>query len=480
MKRFETDIQNIKYEILKEISRLAFNDELDQGLNEIPYKIISNKKARFRCCIYKEREIVRERSRLACGLAPYAKKDNHENGQVVYVIDEACEGCPIARFQVTENCQGCITKRCKEACPFGAIIIAGKRAYIDQDKCRECGRCKEACPYNAIADLMRPCKRSCPVGAISMDDEKKAVIDESKCINCGICIRECPFGAMGDISYIADVVNQLRDNKDIYAMVAPSIEGQFGVDVNINMIKSALLELGFKGVFEVGLGADMVAYQEAEEVMERIENGCFTTTSCCPAFVSMINKHFPKLSNNISTTVSPMIATSQYIKKNSPNGKVVFIGPCIAKKSEMMSYKGKGQVDYVLTFEELVAMLDAKEIEFDSSEEGEREASAYGLGFAQSGGVSKAVLETINERDLENKIIPRSCNGAAECRKALTIANAGKLMENLVEGMICEGGCIGGPASIVQLNTAKRNIVKKVKANKIDNISDNLNKFNLL
>ena len=237
---FTTSIQNIKYEILKEVSELTFNHELDQGMNEIPYKIISNNKARFRCCIYKEREIVRERTRLACGLLPYGAKGSRDSGQIVYVIDEACEGCPIARFQVTENCQGCITKRCKETCPFGAIVIAGKRAYIDQDKCKECGRCKEACPYNAIADLMRPCKRSCPVGAISMDDEKKAVIDEKKCINCGACTRECPFGAMGDISYIVDVVEELRDDKNIYAMFAPAIEGQFGAKVSVGMIKSSL------------------------------------------------------------------------------------------------------------------------------------------------------------------------------------------------------------------------------------------------
>ena len=228
------------------------------------------------------------------------------------------------------------------------------------------------------------------------------------------------------------------------------------------------------------MGADLVAHREANEVMEIIGEGGFATTSCCPAFVSMINKHFPKLAQNISSTVSPMVAMAQYIKQNFPKGKVVFIGPCMAKKSEMLSHKAKGYVDYVLTFEELMAMLDAKGIGFDEGEESERQASAYGLGFAQSGGVAKAVLRIAHEYDWESKIIPKSCNGAAECKKALTIANVGKLTENLIEGMICEGGCIGGPASIIQVNTARRNLGRKVQNNDINNISDNLKKFSLL
>ncbi len=476
MVEFATSVQQIRYEVLREISYLAFNDELDEGLDEVPYKIIPKGKARFRCCIYKEREIVRERVRLACGLLPHGVNGERKNGQVIYVIEEACEGCPIARFQVTENCQGCMTKRCREACPFGAITIAGKRAHIDQDKCRECGRCRDACPYNAIADLMRPCKRSCPVNAISMDEDKKAVIDEEKCINCGACIHECPFGAMADISYIVDVIEALKGNGNVYAIFAPSIEGQFGEEVNSSMIKGAFLKLGFDRAFEVALGADAVALHEAEEVMEAIEEGRLTTTSCCPAFVSMVNKHFPKLIPNISNTVSPMVAMARYIKDEDPKGKVVFIGPCMAKKGEMLSDWARDYVDYVLTFEEIFAMFDAKGVKFDA-QEGEREGSAYGLGFAQSGGVAKAVIQIINEKKIENKVIPRSCSGATECKKALTIANAGKLMENLIEGMACEGGCIGGPGSITQTKIARKNINKKVSSNFIDRITENVERF---
>lgn len=476
MIEFATSVQQIRYEVLKEVSKLAFDDELDEGLHEIPYNIIPGNKARFRCCVYKEREIVRERVRLAQGLLPYGAEGDRESGQIIYVIEEACEGCPISRFQVTENCQGCMTKRCMEACPFGAITIAGKRAHIDQDKCKECGRCKDACPYNAIADLMRPCKRSCPVDAISMDEDKKAVIDESKCINCGACIHECPFGAMADISYIVDVIKALREEENVYAMFAPSIEGQFGEEVSVGMLKSALLELGFDGAFEVALGADVVAKQEAEEVLEAIEDGRLTTTSCCPAFVSMIEKHFPKLIPNISSTVSPMVIMGQYIKNMDPKSKVVFIGPCMAKKNEMLTPKARNFVDYVLTFEEIVAILEARGVTFHE-EYGEREGSSFGLGFAQSGGVAKAVQKSLGERGLENKIIPRSCNGAAECKKALTIANVGRLMENLIEGMICEDGCIGGPGSIIQTKKAKRTINKKISEHPIDNIVENLERF---
>lgn len=476
MIEFKTSVQQIRYEVLKEVSKLAFDEELNEGAAEVPYSIISGKKARFRCCIYKEREIVRERVRLAQGLLPRGANGARDNGQVIYVIEEACEGCPISRFQVTENCQGCMTKRCVEACPFGAITVAGKRAHIDQDKCRECGRCKDACPYNAIADLMRPCKRSCPVDAISMDEDKKAVIDESKCINCGACIHECPFGAMADISYIVDVIEAILGRRNVYAIFAPSIEGQFGKDVSVGMIKSALLKLGFDDAFEVALGADMVAKHEADEVVEAVEAGHLITTSCCPAFVSMIESHFPKLIPNISNTVSPMVAMGRYIKHMDPKSKVVFIGPCMAKKGEMLSDAAKDYIDYVLTFEEIVAMLEARNIEFDT-EHGEREGSAYGLGFAQSGGVAKAVQKTLSERDIENKIISRSCDGADECKKALTIANAGRLMENLIEGMACKEGCIGGPGAVTQTIKARRTIDKKIRNNPIDGIAENLDRF---
>src|SRR5699024_10407326 len=127
---------------------------------------------------------------------------------------------------------------------------------------------------------------------------------------------------------------------------APSIEGQFGVDVSEGMIKSALLELGFDGVFEVALGADAVAEHEAAEVIGEIEAGRFMTTSCCPAFVSMINKHFPKLLPNVSKTISPMVAIGKYIKSKEAKTKVVFIGPCMAKKSEMQLEGAREYIDY--------------------------------------------------------------------------------------------------------------------------------------
>lgn len=472
-------VQQIKHEVLKEVAALAFDGELEQGKGDIPYKIIPGSKARFRCCVHKEREIIRQRVRLARGKSPRNSrgelKERNDN-QIVYVIEEACEGCPIHRFQVTENCQGCMAKKCLEACPFGAITIAGKRAHIDQDKCRECGRCSKACPYNAIADLMRPCKRSCPVGAISMDDEKKAVIDETKCINCGACTTECPFGAMEDISCIVNVIEDMKNDREVYAVFAPSIAGQFGKDVTTGAIKNALIRLGFDGTYEVALGADWVAVHEAKEVAENIDEMGFMTTSCCPAFVAMVEKHFPKLLPHVSNTVSPMVAIGRYIKAEHPKSKVVFIGPCMAKKAESKKEWARDAIDYVITFEELAAMMDAKNIEIHEKKEKD-DASGYGRGFAKSGGVYDAVCNAAKENNITLNVIPQKCNGAEECRKALMMANTGRLNENFIEGMVCQDGCIGGPGTLLSVVKTKRELDKNAKESSIKNINDSLNRL---
>ena len=273
-----------------EVAKAAFANQLDEKRDEIPYAIIPGNTPSYRCCVYREREIIRQRVRLAEGHSAVA---GVENKNIVQVLPAACEGCPINRFSVTNNCQMCMAKKCMGACNFGAITFEQGRAHIDPKKCKECGKCAEACPYNAIADLMRPCKRSCPVDAISLDDDMIVVIDEEKCINCGQCVINCPFGAISDKSFMVDVIKLINQGKKVYAMVAPAIEGQFGADVSVGMIRQAVKALGFEDMYEVSLGADFVSKNEAEELAEKLEEGKKMTTSCCPAFVNMIKKHFP-------------------------------------------------------------------------------------------------------------------------------------------------------------------------------------------
>lgn len=436
---------SIKHEVLYLVAKAAYEGNLEDKIDKIPYEMIPGPQARFRCCIYKEREIIRQRVRLAQGLSPSANKDNTN---IVQVINSACEGCPITRFTVTDNCQKCVSKRCQEACNFGAISMTKDRAYIDPAKCKECGKCSQACPYNAIADLMRPCKRSCPVDAITMDDNNIVKIDEAKCIHCGACINDCPFGAISDRSFMVDVINMIKSGKQVYACVAPAIEGQFGSQVSIGIMADAIKELGFIDMYEVALGADMVAKSEAMEWLEALNEGKKKTTSCCPAFVNMVQKHFPSLAANISTTVSPMIAVARLIKTMNPEAVVVFIGPCIAKKSEVLNSVTQGGADYALTFEELSAMLNAKGITLNSFGSHMQQGSIYGKGFATAGGVTKAVLQAMAEMERKEEIHVKGCNGAAECKKALLLMKLGKLPEDFLEGMVCEGGCMNGPGSV--------------------------------
>lgn len=474
----KADTKQIKYEVLRAVAEHTFQGTMSaETVERIPFDIIPTTKPRFRCCVYKEREIIRQRIRLAMGrnpLPPNNVEHREHSDNVIQVIPAACEGCPINRFQVTENCQKCMAKSCIRACAFGAISINGRGAYIDQDKCKECGKCAQACPYHAIADLMRPCKRSCQVDAISIGEDRLAVIDEEKCINCGACTNACPFGAISDVSSLYDVAKRIRDGQKVIAAVAPAAEGQFGPDATIGRLLTALTELGFYDAYEVALGGDAVAYNEAKELIEVYEKGEKMTTSCCPAFVNLIRKHYPDLADKMSNTVSPMVATVRYIRDKEPDAYVVFIGPCMAKKGEAMNKQVEGTADTALTFEELSALFDAKDIHPETCSEADPEATSYGRRFSASGGVAASVLKSVKEMGCTEDIKTRPCNGVNECKVALAMLRVNKLPETLVEGMICENGCIGGPAAvapIVQLKTAR---MKKIKGADEDMISENL------
>jgi len=440
MRLFDTKVQQLKYEVLKEVAKHAYEDKLLECYNDIPNKIVPGPKPTMRCCIYKERAIVLERIRLAVG-------GDKSNPNVVEVIDIACDECPVDSYEVTAACRGCIAHRCEESCPVNAITFdKNQKAHINKDKCIKCGRCASVCPYSAILNRKRPCEKACKVKAISMDKNNIATIDNNKCVSCGACVYQCPFGAIMDKSFILDAIRLIKESDNnqkykVYAIVAPSISSQFTY-AKLGQVISAIKLLGFYTVIEVALGADIVAYEEAKELVDK----GFLTSSCCPAFVKYIHNEFPNLVQNISHNLSPMATIAKYIKNSDPTGKVVFIGPCIAKKMEVQKDEVKDYVDCVLTFEELQALIDSRNIEIDKLPEDVLEnASYFGRIFARSGGLSDAVKEAIKEHgitDFEYK--PIACDGIEECRTALLKASKKMLAENFIEGMACTGGCIGG------------------------------------
>ena len=426
---------------------------MEEKRDGIAQSLIPGPTPQFRCCIYKEREIIRQRVRLAEGKAP----GMHDDGNIVQVISSACEDCPISSYVVTDNCQNCIGKACINACNFGAIEMGRHRSHIDASKCKECGKCAQACPYHAIAALKRPCKLSCPVDAISYDENGISVINEEKCIRCGLCIHRCPFGAIGSKTFIVDVIKAIKSEHPVYALVAPATEGQFGEHITMNSWKKAMKAVGFTDLVEVGLGGDMTAAYEAEEWAEAYKNGKKMTTSCCPAFVNMVKKHYPELIENVSTTISPMCAVSRMLKAKEPDAVTVFIGPCISKKSEVKDHAIEGNADYALTYSEIRAIMHARNVELEEDDNSYQESSIYGKRFANSGGVTEAVLQSLKESDDEIAATVNKCNGAAECKKALLLMKVGRLPEDFIEGMICEGGCVGGPSAFRPQASFKKN-----------------------
>ena len=439
-------IVELKHFILREVCRLAWEGRLTSGETEkIVYQVSPGPKPKYRCCVYKEREIVRGRIRLAMGQDP---DPAHSSTNVVSVISAACDDCPIQTYFVSDICRFCLGKACLSSCRFNAIAPGDHKMKIDPAKCKSCGMCAKSCPFGAIIHQERPCRKACPVDAIFYDEAGICRIDESKCIHCGHCIHNCPFGAIGSKIYATDVIRHIIDGKRVIAMCAPATEGQFGKDISMAAIRTALKKAGFADMVEVGLGGDMTAASEALEWIEARKEGRIMTTSCCPAFISMLHHHFPKqYEENKSSTVSPMVAVSRYLKSQDPDCVTVFIGPCIAKKGETLNRYIKDSADYALTYGEIVALLDSKGIVPEPVDETYQEASLFGKRFAGSGGVAGAVLEVMQEMGEDTSDIKlMTCAGGDECKKALMLLKAGKLDVDFIEGMICPGGCVGGPS----------------------------------
>ena len=332
MRKFDTKVQYLKYKVLREVARLAWNDTLLENVLEIPKTIVPGKTSTMRCCVYKERAILSERVKIAMG-------GDKDNPNVIEVLDIACDECPAAGYEVTDSCRGCLAHRCEDVCKRGAISFDHNHvAHIDKSKCVECGQCAKVCPYSAIVNHKRPCQIACKVKAISINEENAASIDNEKCTQCGACVYQCPFGAIMDKSYILNVIDILKKSNEsksykVYALVAPSISSQFSY-AKLGQVISGLKALGFHTVVEAALGADMVAQAESKELAEK----GFLTSSCCPAFVKHIKAEFPELLPLVSHNPSPMAALAKYIKDTTENAKVIFIGPCTAKKDNSLFF----------------------------------------------------------------------------------------------------------------------------------------------
>lgn len=472
----DENIVSFKHRIMEEVCRLAWADKLDENsAHEVIFKMIpQGAKPMWRCCVYKERAIVEQRYMLSLAQNIEADTDN-----VVQVIEPACDQCPISSYSVTDNCRFCIGKACINSCKFGAISPGESRMHIDPAKCKECGKCANACPYGAIVHLVRPCKKACPVGAITYDENGICKIDDTKCIHCGHCIHSCPFGAIGSKTYLVNIIKDILAGKEVIAMVAPSIEGQFGEDITLDSIKDTFLKMGFADMVEVGLGGDMTAAYEAAEWSEARKEGRKMTTSCCPAFINMMKKHFPEqYENNMSSTVSPMCAVSRYLKATHPGCVTVFVGPCIAKKAETQDKSVPDNADYAVTFGEIRAMIRSKDLTVQPMEKNYQESSVFGKKFATSGGVAGAVIEVMNERGEDTSDIKLyKAAGGADCKKALMMLKAGKLQEDFIEGMVCDSGCVGGPSkhrTEVEIMKARNSLLAKADDRKV---LDNLKQY---
>lgn len=467
LRKFDTKVQHLKYKVLREVARQAWNDTLLGNIFEIPKMIVPGKTPTMRCCVYKERAILGERVKIAMG-------GDKDNPNVIEVIDIACDECPAAGYEVTDSCRGCLAHRCEDACKRGAISFDHNHvAHIDKSKCVECGQCAKVCPYSAIINRKRPCQIACKVKAISINEDNAAAIDNSKCIQCGACVYQCPFGAIMDKSYILNVIDLIKKSENntkykVYAIVAPSISSQFTY-AKLGQVISGLKELGFFTVIEAALGADMVAQSESKELAEK----GFLTSSCCPAFVQYIKSAFPDLLPLVSHNLSPMATLAKYIKGTDENSKVVFIGPCTAKKAEVQLESVKHYVDAVMTFEELQALYDSRDIDITTlSEDVLDNASYFGRIFARSGGLSDAVAQGLKEQNIKFDLKAIPCDGIEECRMALIKKSKNVLDANFIEGMACIGGCIGGAGCLTHGEKNKAEVDKYGRESFEKTISD--------
>ena len=476
MRGIYSSVTDIRRKVFTEVARLAYEGGDYSRIEELPYKIVPGEVAMHRESIFLERAIVGERLRLAIGLplrpldehAPVsdgivesAIADKYYDPPLVNIIKFACNKCPEKSFHVSDMCQGCLAHPCVEVCPKKAISLVNGKSVIDQEKCIKCGRCKDVCPYGAILKMERPCAKACGMDAIGSDENGCAKIDYDKCVSCGMCLVNCPFGAIADKGQIFQLIHSINRGDRVIAIVAPAFVNQFGPELTPEKVKPAMKMLGFDDVVEVAIGADLCTIEEAHDFMEKVpEKQPFMATSCCPSWSVMAKKLFPTLAPYISMALTPMVLTARLMKKEHKNCRVAFIGPCAAKKLEASRRTIRSDVDFVLTFEELMGMFQAKGINFAEVEPGEpfTDSTAAGRGFAVGGGVAQAVADCIKQIDPDREVKVQSAQGLHYCKRMLMLAKAGKYDGYLLEGMGCPGGCVAGAGTLQPIAKASASV----------------------
>ena len=481
-------INNIRRKVFEEVARLAYEGGNYKRIVELPYKICE--KSVGRSSIFLERAIVEERLRLAVGLPMRGESDPEPiskgieeavkterfyEAPLINIIDFACNACPTESYYITNACEGCLAHPCMNVCPKNAITTVHGKSVINQEECIKCGRCLNVCPYHAIIKRNRPCAAACGMHAIESDEKGRAVINYDKCVSCGMCMVNCPFGAIADKSQIFQVIQTIKSEQPIYAIVAPAIMGQYGPKVNLKTMEDAFKKLGFAGVYEVSIGADLCTMEEAEDYLKNVPDKLkFMGTSCCPAWSKMAKMEYPEHKDNISMTMTPMVYTARLVKKMHPECKIVFVGPCSAKKLEASRKAVRSDVDFVLTFEELNGMFVAKNVDFSKLKAAElkNETSADGRGFAVMGGVAQAVVNACGKIAPEREIKVFAAQGLDNCRKMLKDAVEGKYDGYLLEGMACPMGCVSGAGTITSPNKSKSMVAMSQKEATLKNSSE--------
>lgn len=465
----------IRREIIKRLSKLIIENQVIEKIDRIPVEMQPRNYEKTRCCIHKERAVIRYKLMALLGfniydetdeltpISDYARRafERHETSDVMMtVVDEACSSCVKSSYTVSNLCRTCVARPCTYVCKKEAITIGDKQAEIDPAKCVNCGLCKEACPFHAIVYQPVPCEESCPVGAISKDENGIEHIDPDKCIYCGKCMVACPFGAIMEKTFMVDVFKEITGGKNVVAMVAPSLGGQFKPDYR--KVLTAIKKLGFNQVVEVAKGANITTENEREELIERLHEGApFMTTSCCPSWMNLVEKHMNEIKPFVSTTLSPMVYTAQLVKKEDPEAITVFISPCVAKRSE--AYRTE-EVDFVITYEELEALFLAAEINIDECEPTEFDSTiaGHGRGFAMITGVIDSVKKTLPDPSIINEIVIDGLN-KANIRQLKQFAQKKEAPGNFIEVMSCPGGCVNGCDTINNPRTSARTIITQTK-----------------
>lgn len=468
-----TNTTILRRDLLTRIIKHLRAGDLRENIDRIPYVMRPRDGEVSRCCIYKDRAMIKYRTMGILGFSMDDEQDEMTTlaqytdrafarekieKEPLSVMDTACSACVKTNYVITNMCRGCVARPCAINCNKDAIYFQNGQAHIDHAKCVNCGLCQKNCPFHAIIYVPVPCEEACPVGAITKDERGKEHIDPNKCIYCGRCISACPFGAVMERSHLVDIFKILQSKQKVIAIVAPAIAGQFKTSLE-NML-GAIERLGFAQVVEVAKGADLTTANEAKEFIEKMEEGQpFMTTSCCPSYYMLAARHLPEVKPFVSHTRSPMYYTAELVRNENPEAKIVFVGPCLAKRFEGFN---DPNVDYTLSFEELGTMFIADGINVQQESDYSKDSSINptSRGYAATSGVMNAVAKAVGDRaQIKPIVIDGITKQSIRDLKSYAKACPG----NMVEVMACEGGCVNGCNVIANPKIATRQVQEQAK-----------------